>query len=226
MQKPKLKKLADSIYCLEFKNAYDLSMTFLRCQEYYESPKFREQFFTLSDFMEWYAKENGNGAFTYPVDYVGFNLPSRVIWNVMSKLRLEKYDVWTPYDQLMWDIALEIVTAMHKEKKASDAPFYLIGVTKKKNDKQTLEHEVAHALFTVNSQYQRMMGELINKLSKKDWKTMTDKLKGRGYADNVFDDEAQAYLATGLHDTMKLAGLKKAAKPFQKAFKPYKDKIL
>lgn len=222
MLKPKLRKLADKIYCLEFKNAYDLSMTFLRCQEYYESPKFKNKFFTLSDFMEWYSKKFGEGSFTYPVDYVGFNLPSRVIVSVIYKLKIDKYDVWTPYDQLMYDTIGTIV----KELPNGGESFYLIGIVKDPSDKTTLPHELAHALFTTNNEYQRTMGRLINALPEKIWRSMKRKLKARGYASNVYDDETQAYLATGLHQSMKNKGTRKAAKPFQKFFKPYAKNIL
>lgn len=221
MQKPKLRKLADKIYCLEFNNAYDLSMTFLRYQEYYESPKFREKFFTISDFMEWYSKKYGDGAFTYPTDYVGFNLPSHVIIPVLKELRTSEYDMWTPYDDLMYSTVLKIISQQHQDNK-----FYLIGVMNPKEDQQTLRHELAHALFSTNSEYQRTMGKLINKLPEQIWRTMKKKLKGRGYANNVYDDEAQAYLATGLHFTMTSKSMKRAAKPFRKVFEPFRKNIL
>lgn len=225
MTKPKLRKLAPKIYCLEFDNAYDLSMTFLRCQEFYESPKFRDTYFTLSDFMEWYSKNYGDGAFTYPVDFVGFNLPSRVIMNVMAKLKVEKYDVWTPYDQLMFDTWGKIVKDMPDQNRY-ECSFYLIGVMEPKKDKHTLYHELAHALFTTDPDYQKKMGALVNALPEKVWKSMTKKLKARGYADNVYDDEAQAYFASQLHPIMLTKALRKAARPFKAVLKPYLDKIL
>lgn len=222
MKKPKLIKLVDKIYCLEFKNAYDLSMTFLRCQEFYESPKFRNKFFTLSDFMAWYSKTQGFDAFTYPTDYVGFNLPSRVIVTVMSKLKVERYDVWTPYDQLMFDTWGKIV----KDLPNGNETFYLIGVMKPDDDKHTFNHEVAHALFTTNPEYQRTMGHLINALPEQVWQIMKKKLKSRGYASNVYDDEAQAYLATGLHGSMKAKSVIKARKEFKRVFRQYAKNIL
>jgi hypothetical protein len=55
-------------------------MTFLRYQEFYESPskKFRGKSYKLLDFMKWYASEN-DGIFTYPRDWAGFNFPGSII---------------------------------------------------------------------------------------------------------------------------------------------------
>lgn len=224
MQKPKLRKIVDNVYCLEFKNAYDLSMTFLRCQEYYESPKFRETFFTISEFMEWYSKKYGEGSFSYPVDYVGFNLPGHVIRTVITKLRYEKYDQWTQYDETMYQTLVQIDKDYIKSHQTPK--FYLIGVMNPTDDKHTLPHEVAHSLFTINPEYQRRMGALVNALPKSAWRTMVSALKKRGYASNVFDDEAQAYLATGLHELMGTKALKKASKEFRKVFKEYTKGII
>lgn len=222
IHRPKLKKLADRIYCLQFDNPYDLSMTFLRYQEYYESPKFRGKFFKISEFMEWYSKEYGDHSFTYPVDYVGFNLPSRALVPVIFKLRDEKYDQWTDYDQIMYETVMKI----KKDMGTNYNLFYLIGVMKPSDDKTTLPHELAHSLFTVNPEYRRRMDLLLNNLSKRAWYTMKQKLKGRGYASNVFRDEAQAYLATGLHETMRVGSLIKSRTDFKKVFKMFSKNIL
>ncbi|MEK7106247.1 MAG: ABC transporter ATP-binding protein, partial [Patescibacteria group bacterium] len=66
-----------SIYLVEAPTQYALASTFLRFQEHYESPKFRGQFFSLEEFMDWYAEEYGN--FTYYKDWTGFNIPSYIL---------------------------------------------------------------------------------------------------------------------------------------------------
>ena len=47
----KLYKIAPKLFCVEMPNTYDLSMLFVRYQEYYESPnpKFRNKAFKLLD---------------------------------------------------------------------------------------------------------------------------------------------------------------------------------
>jgi hypothetical protein len=67
-------KIADGIYLLRFKTQYELTSTFLRVQEYYESPRFQGRIFTLEQFMDWYAAQYGS--FSYFEDWSGFNVPS------------------------------------------------------------------------------------------------------------------------------------------------------
>ena len=50
-------EICPHVYHLEFSSSYKLAMHFIRFHEYYESPKFYRQFFTLIDYMEWYAEE-------------------------------------------------------------------------------------------------------------------------------------------------------------------------
>src|SRR5512138_554281 len=67
-------KIADRIFVVRFDTLYELASTFLRFQEHYESPRFRNRIFSLEEFMDWYAEKTG--AFTYFTDWSGFNVPS------------------------------------------------------------------------------------------------------------------------------------------------------
>ncbi len=64
----KIEEVRPRIFLFKFKDSYDMSMSFLRFQEYYELPnkKFRRKQFKIVDYMEWYSKKYGNGIFTYP----------------------------------------------------------------------------------------------------------------------------------------------------------------
>ena len=55
----KLTKHLDSVYLVQFEESYDLAMTFLRYQEFYEcaNEDIRGKQFTLLQFMDWYVKE-------------------------------------------------------------------------------------------------------------------------------------------------------------------------
>ena len=55
IRQPKVKKITDRVYLVTFTNRFDLTMTFMRYQEYYESPKFRNKIFSLAEFMRWYS---------------------------------------------------------------------------------------------------------------------------------------------------------------------------
>ena len=67
----------DRIAIVQIPDQFELGMLFLRCQEYYESPckEFNNQPFVVLDFMNWYRKEMKSKSFTYPEDYIGYNIP-------------------------------------------------------------------------------------------------------------------------------------------------------
>jgi hypothetical protein len=82
----KLKEIYNRIFLVTIKDQYDLAMTFCRLQEYYESPfkQVRGKTFTMTEFQRMYAKKFGDGVFTYPVDWAGFNVSGEVVDEFMS----------------------------------------------------------------------------------------------------------------------------------------------
>ena len=68
-----------SIFVLTFDSQYDLCMSFLRIQEFYESPVYHGRYFTLEDYMDYWSKEYGQGSFNYLDVWNGFNVPGSVI---------------------------------------------------------------------------------------------------------------------------------------------------
>jgi len=164
-------------------------MYFLRYQEYYESPssKFRGKAFEIIDFMRWYATKFGGGLFTYPDDWNGFNLPDNII-----------KDVWDKHisDKNLYDY--EMFQAWHEcNRRAEGEKFYIIGTA----GTEALDHEIAHGLFYLNSEYQKKMKALVKALAPEIRKEMNIELKRLGYTPKVYVDEAQAYMATGLTDS-------------------------
>ena len=173
------------IFLVEFENNYDLAMTFLRYQEFYESPnsKFRGKSFTILDYMEWYSKDR-DGHFSYPSDWSGFNIPDHVI----EQNRKTIID-FNKYDECMFSIQSKI----HKH---NYEKFYLIGALE--NDHHTRAHEVAHGLYYINDEYKKSMNNLIKSyLSVKEKNKIEEELNNLGYSRVVFKDEMQAYLSTG-----------------------------
>jgi len=75
--------LTDRIHLLIFPTQRDVTLTLLRFQEHYESPKFRGKIFSLEEFKRWYVANSPNGIktgeFTYYTDWNGFNIPSYVL---------------------------------------------------------------------------------------------------------------------------------------------------
>lgn len=201
-----------------FDNSYDMCMHFLRYQETYESPKFRNKRFTILEFMEWYSKSFGNGVFTYTGDWGGFNIPSGVIWRVHAS-HIEDYN---HYDAAMIAAYNKIssITHLDGDSTAHD-DFYVLGVTKK--DTQSLEHELAHGLYCTSKKYYEEMTECQEQLSKSVQGKVFDYLESVGYCEEVFNDELQAYFATGL--TPPIKEFKKHTAPFKKVFAKHTKNI-
>ncbi len=227
-----IRKLMPHIYHLDFGTQYDLTMHFLRAQEYYESPKFYKTIFSIVDYMEWYSKLHGKGSFSYARDWSGFNTPS---WALTAVYNSETYlPDRNRYDKLMGTLVEQI---RYEE---DDHAFYFIGtfagggINKKGEADDILGHEIAHAFYTVNSEYREKVDELLNtRYSSGDEYGGCEEIEpdpaaevliGMGYHSSTIQDEIHAYCATGLCEKLEGAITKKEMKPFQKLFKEYQKK--
>ncbi len=201
----KLREVTDKVWVVEFDSYYNLAMTFLRYQEYYESPnpKFFRNPFMINEYVEWYS---GGEEFTYHMDWLGFNIPSKFILDCQSNIP----------DPNEWDIIMnDIIT---KIKETSGDIFYLLGI--KEGDDDVLEHEVAHGLFFTNKDYQIEMMEIYDTLPDKVKNKVNSYLReSSGYSEEVFMDETQAYMSTGLPHELK--SLDNYSKSFKDVFKRY-----
>ena len=130
-------KLADGIYLLRFKSQYELAATFLRVQEHYESPRFHGRVFSLEQFMDWYAKRYGN--FTYYEDWAGFNVPSTAL---------------QPFYDGRFDPLSEKEKELLRLFKDLKERYYVIGICES-DAKDSLTHELAHALYFTDASYRR-----------------------------------------------------------------------
>jgi len=54
-----------NIYLVIAPSQYILAATFMRFQEYHESPEFKGRIFTVEEYMDWYAKTYGNFTINY-----------------------------------------------------------------------------------------------------------------------------------------------------------------
>ena len=174
----KIKEIYPGLYHIKFKSQYLMAMTFLRVQEYYESEwaEIRGTYFPLEDYMDLYAKQNGN--FTYPLDWDGFNIPGEV-YNKWAKL------FWQYPNMMAKEIDLynKLLPIINKKSK-----FYLIS----SRDKKCLKHEIAHGFYYLNSKYKRAINKLLNPRTK-FYRDFKKKLLSMGYCKNVIKDEIQAY---------------------------------
>jgi hypothetical protein len=203
-----LREIIDKVWLAEFDNSYEMAMTFLRYQEFYESPNslFFRKPFLIKEYVKWYSD---GGEFTYHNDWTGFNIPSEMIFECQKNI--PDYNKW---DDLMSEIVNEI-------KNKNIDRFYLIGT--KNGDSGVLDHEIAHGLFYTNKDYKNEMLDLYNNMCSKAKENIHNYLReSGGYSEEVFIDETQAYLSTGFYY---MKSVNKEAKKFRQVYDKYKMAI-
>ena len=200
------------IYGFFFKNDKEMCATFMRIQEFYESPKFRSKFIDLNNFYNYYKKTH-NDKFTYLKDWGGFNLPSEVIKDFFKKhkfLYKKEKQFYKKYKKIV------------KENK--NDKFYIVGLTKY-SPLSTFKHEITHGIYYLKNDYRKSVNSLLSKYSKSYFKVIKDYLDNLGYSDKVFFDEVNAYLTNDLSWLIKQNKQFKKYKPLslklKKEFKKY-----
>lgn len=221
----KIKQVRPHIFLFEHTDQYDMCMTHLRSQEFYESPnpKFRgKDSFSLIDFMDWYRKDHKD-VFTYPNDWGGFNVPSESVQRLYDLSYPSDENGCNLPDKNKYDEAMisgyfkcrELLGEHNRER------FYIIGALK--TNKKAILHEIAHGFFYTTPEYKKEMTDLVKELKPSFRKEINGVLKKLGYTSKVYVDETQAYLATGAgKDYFK--SLKNQNKPFIKVFEKYYKK--
>jgi hypothetical protein len=152
----------------------ELGRTFIRFQEFYESPNpdFKNNIFTLGMVRNWYSIKYGGD--TYEKDWTGFNFPSKVL---------------IPFKQGLFDpLTSEEIQVLDYFKYRHDN-FYIIGA----QDNATLRHELAHALYLYDPIYGRKIDEICT-INKKEMSIVRKYIIDKGYAEDVVNDELQAYI--------------------------------
>jgi len=176
-----LEILTKGIYHIYGDSHYEIASTFMRMQEFYESPfrGIRNNYFTVETYMDLYAAKYGN--FTYCIDWDGFNVPG----NIARKF----------YDTFQFDLLIKEQTLLDLIKDVVDSrsKFYLIGTHQ---EGATFDHELAHAFYYMDPAYKKAMNVITKSLPKRIHKQLCDELTEIGYAKNVIADELQAYCST------------------------------
>lgn len=149
-----------------------LAQAFMRFQEHYESPKFKDTIFTIGQFKKWYSETYGSDSYEH--DWTGFNFPS----SVLNSFRHGLFDPLTDLEQ-------EVLNLF----KYRQDNFYIIGA----NDDGVIRHELAHALFAQNYHYKNKVNHLC-KMYAKNIKPIKDYILQKGYHPDVLNDEIQAYI--------------------------------
>jgi len=204
-----LEEIHPKVFLVTMDNSYDLAMTFCRVQEFYESPfkEIRGKYFNILEFQRMYSMKFGDGCFTYPHDWAGFNVPSEILINCYTNINRPIID-FNCYDEIIWDFHNQI-TLKGVEK------YYLIGAETKAQS--TINHEVAHAFYCLYPKYKKAANEITNQISDKSKNKIKKWLLSIGYNDKVFKDELQAYLTADLEKVIDITEpSKKESKQLQK----------
>ena len=177
------KEISPNIYAVEAKTQKELAQTFLRFQEHYESPYFKDKIFTLEEFIPWYKQFTKKEKFTYYKDWEGFNVPNYVFNEFFNG----SFDPLTKKEQWLLNKVSKI--------KSKGSPYYIIGYVK--GSKNTKKHEMAHALFYTNPSY---FYEVLDALWQsdefyyKEMDVLDEHLLSMGYHEDTIIDETHAYI--------------------------------
>ena len=209
-----LRQVASNVYLMTYDSRYDLCMSFVRVQEFYESPEFKGKYFTLEEFIDWWSIEMSKikGSFDYPARWSGFNVPGEIILDWLfecdeDELRGREIDLLKKLAKRLKVNVKSVKTGQcfHTLLKDKLKGIYLIGCSRYESNtarRETVAHEVAHALYTLYPEYRKKCQNLILKMKKNIddkliYECAVDTLDKMGYDKCVIDDEVQAYFSTG-----------------------------
>jgi hypothetical protein len=218
--KGKVTEVKPRIYCVTVDDDYDRAMLFCRYQEFYESPykKFRGKPFTWMEYMRFYKSAWKKRVFTYPEDWSGYNIPSKILEKGVDAFYKE-----TEYDIVMKDIYFYCGIDSQNKNNGTSCDWYLIGASSK--DLKTMDHEIAHGLYYTNKEYKKEVVKLIDNIKPSHYNKLKKKLIKMGYVDDkkIIDDEIQAFMSTGLYNGLDTKELKKYETSFKKNFKKFNN---
>jgi len=167
--------MESSIYLIESSSRQALADTFMRFQEYYESPEFKGRVFSVEDFAHWYAGKFGS--FSYSKDWYGFNIPG----TVLAPFKNGDFNPLTLSEKQLVDFCAD-----------ADKNSYIIGVTPSAEYfKETVQHEFVHGAFYTNPEYRNEAAGCIKNFN---IKPVSNGLAKMGYCDDVIIDETNAYV--------------------------------
>jgi len=216
-----LRKIGPNIYHFIFPNQYELTSTFMRLQEFYESPlkEVRGKFFTHEEYMDIYAKEHGS--FSYLTDWNGMNVPGNIAAKWYRKFAYGGTYFFKKERRLI-DLLIDAIYGFEDD----GTKFYVIGTHELKGE-DYIDHELCHAIYYLNPKFKKEMLKLVKNFERVD--ELKNSLTNLGYCEKVLDDEVQAYMATSKCHYMRyqiLFNAKKAEmEDFRKVFKQFKKGV-
>lgn len=182
---------------LRFENRGLMSLALVRMQEHAENILFRGKTFTLTELIEESTLKLGEFdqlGTTYGVNFPASILPHFLEGQFDPLLGLERQ-------------VLDLLKNIDFEKGYVIATF--------RNEE--LEHELAHAMWHIDSEYREDAEILLRGFNGRDRKRVEDYLKRYTYTPECWENEINAYFVEGKIGTFNLAKLKES-RPFRKLF--------
>ena len=175
----RVKSLANGqIMHLVFDTQRNLCQSMLRIEEFYESPKFANKYFTLEEYKEWYKASRNQNKFTYYSDWAGFNIPAPVVRDFFDIFRND-----------LSQIEAKILLDLFADARAK----YLIASFDGEKSEYVVEHEIAHAAFSIDPKYKDRALAIVHSLGEDKLDSEISLMRIRGYAAHVIFDEIHAY---------------------------------
>lgn len=195
-------EIVPNVFLVNFKSSEEAAKTFLRFQEHYESPKFRNKIFTLQEYMNWYIKRSGRKEFSYYTDWSGFNIPSYVLM---------------PFYQGRFSNLTQQELRLLELFEKNVGQFYIIGCAHE--EAKTLKHEIMHGLYYTNPKYRTEVDRILYKVN---CKPVHKVLLDLGYHEEVLHDETHAWLVTNKEPLGEYFDIKKYQKVIKALDRNYK----
>ena len=177
-----------NIFLFTFDTQKELVLSLFRPQEFYESEnkKLYNKNFTFFEFLDENIDKDGN--INYFSFWNGFNIPDIAYLNWLNFNK----ESLTSYEDVIFQ---EMKPYLELEE------FYIIGTIS--GDEETINHEMAHALFKLNKSYRNSVYTITAKFElehKHIFNRITKHLKQLGYRHDVIEDEVQAYFSAENED--------------------------
>lgn len=150
----------------------------LRFQDFIESNELKDKIFTRKEHADWYRRSRTHGGYSYYSDWDGFHIPSRAFIPFCAG----KFDPLTSAERVIVRLI---------ERFTGD--FCLIAAAS--NEIGTIRHEIAHALYSLNSAYR---AEVQDVLKHYDLQPVEKYLAEHVYHPSTWLDECHAYIGIDL----------------------------
>lgn len=198
----KVTEILPNVLHFNFRSYRTMVRHFLRFQEYWENPHFRNKIFTHKEYKDWYLQQHDS--YDIEVSWAGCAVSEKAFEPFFNKQ-------FKPNDKEK--AVLEVVKHLRGDR------FFVI--TSVGNDQDTVLHETAHAMYGMNAQYRKQVKSILEStLSAKTRDFLNTELSKMEYGPLRFDDELHAYLMEGITKFIELTGNRSKYTPqIRKQFK-------